>query len=121
MKTDQEKYWRRKSWHTKIGLFIARLVRRESTPKFKRMVASVLDTQAAALRAFADTQPQKIKAVLPVSSLAASFLVANPTCTVREFAEYCNVSVFTASKWRRQFNAEHGIIGRPRGRPRKAQ
>jgi hypothetical protein len=119
MSAESKKYWRLRSWHTAIKLVIARMVKRNSSPVFKRQFASVLESQATALRAFADTQPQKVKVVLPVSRLAASFLVEHPDCTVREFAEYCNVSIYTASKWRRQFNAERGIIGRLRGRPKK--
>lgn len=121
MSDASKKYWRLRSWHTAIKLVIARMVKRESSPTFKRQFAAVLESQAGKLRAFADMQPQKVKVVLPIPSRAAAFLDKYPGCTIREFAEYSGISIFTASKWRRQFNAERGIIGRPRGRPRKAR
>jgi Helix-turn-helix domain len=119
MNAELTKYWKTKSWHSSIKRLIARLVKRESSPRFKRQVASVLESQAKSLREFADTQPQTVKEVTPLPKRIVEYLKGHPDGTIAELVIAMNISKATASRWRRQYNQKHSIPGRPRGRPKK--
>jgi hypothetical protein len=107
------------SWQGILKQVIYKLAKPKTSPTHKRRVASLLQVQAGKLQAFADSQPQPPKKITPVPRHIVQYLTDYPDSSIKNLCIAVKISAFTAVKWRRQFNAERGIIGRPRGRPKK--
>lgn len=97
---------------------------RKSMPSHKRAVATLLESQAAKLRAFADSQvqpPKRAKTGGRRTATGMSYdrervekaLRLAPDAPLADYATMLGVSIATACRWRKRCRAESDMMAAP--------